>query len=277
MSPEALAPELIATSISRTFLPRLRRTHDRRRISVFAGPPGVGKSTSLRVFRAEAPWCIGMVSVPPGPRGGLKPAAVLHLAIEALMDLTRPSTLRDRLPSGFTELRHRLFGLVCEWAGLSTYDARRDGVEVGEFSPLTLIFDEAQNLSPEAIETLRFLNDAAGGFSPLPLGLIFVGNNEFVLKSDRSGHSVLSSAVADRALYTETYSYSDVTDDDLALFFEARGIVDPAALRQVIRYFGGGRADRSFRRAADLAAELLEEAGDGQVTEAVAREILSLV
>lgn len=271
MSPDA--SDFIVTSIAGTFLPRLRRTHDRRRISVFAGPPGIGKSTALQHFKADQPWCVAIISVPPGPKGGLKPAAALQLAIEALGQLAT-SSRRERVPSGYIELRARLFSLVCEWAGLPAHEVRRDELEPAQFSPLTLIFDEAQNLSREAIETLRFLNDMTGGFSPLPLGLIFVGNNEFVLKSARGGQSVLSAAVADRALYTETFAYSDVTDDDLALFFEARGITDPTALRLVLGYFGG-RLDRSFRRAADLAAELIEEAHNGPVTEKVVRLVLS--
>ncbi len=140
---------------------------------------------------------------------------------------------------------------------------------------MTIVFDEAQNLSREAIEVLRFANDLHGGYSPFPIGMIFVGNNEFILKSDQRGQSVLSAAVADRALYNETYAYSDVTDDDLALFVEARGLTDPCALNLVIRHFAT-RGDRSFRRVADLLDDLSEEAGGESVTAASVRAVLGV-
>lgn len=273
MSPEPSA--FVKTSIAASLLPRLRRTHLLRRIATIAGPPGIGKSTTLESFRAEHPWEVGVVSVPPGPKGGLMPTAAMHLAAEALSAFA-PRAYSDRVPNGYIELRNRLYGMVSEWAGFQASEVRRDGLNPDDFSPLTLVFDEAQNLSREAIEMLRFANDATGGFSPLPLGLIFVGNNEFVLKADRGGPSVLSAAVADRALYIETFSYSDVSDDDLALFFAARGIVDAGALQMVVRHFSAGRSDRSFRRAADLAAELSEEAAGAAITPDVVRDVLSL-
>lgn len=197
MSPES--SEFVATSIVGHFIPRMRRAHQRGRIGVFSGPPGIGKSTAIERFRAEEEACVTVVSVPPGPRTGLKPVAAVQLAIEALRALDRD---RDtaRIPSSYVEQRAAVFNLVCRWAGLDPYRVRRG--EPVEHAPLTIIFDEAQNLSREAIEVLRFANDLKGGYSPFPLGLIFVGNNEFILKSDGRGQSVLSAAVADRALYT---------------------------------------------------------------------------
>jgi hypothetical protein len=274
MSPEAHG--IVATSIVGNLLPRLTRTHRRRRIAVIAGPPGIGKSTAIRLLKEEEQACVAVVSVPPGPAGGLKPMAALHLAIEAVDELLGPS-YRERAPSAYVELRNRFFGLVCRWAGIPAAEVRRDHLDAEQFPPLTLVFDEAQNLSREAIEMLRFLNDGNGGFSPLPVGLIFVGNNEFILKAERGGPSVLSAAVADRALYIETFAYSDVTNDDLALFFEARGVIDTAALQLVVRHFGSGRTDRSFRRAADLAADLIDEAAGAPITPEIVREVLSLV
>jgi len=272
MSPERSA--FVATSMMGTLLPRLRRTHQRRRIAVFSGPPGIGKSTALQAFHREQIGAVALVAVPPGQNGGLKPAAALYMAVEALDDLNA-ERFRERIPTGLVELRSRLYSGVCKWAGMPTSDVRRDGLDHSHFPPLTLIFDEAQNLSREAIEMLRFANDARGGFSPLPLGLIFVGNNEFVLKTDRNGQSVLTAAVADRALYAETFSYNDITDDDLALFFEARGVVDPAALELAVRHFGA-RSDRSLRRADDFASELAEEAAGAEVTPQIVRDVLAL-
>ncbi|HEX4196750.1 MAG TPA: ATP-binding protein [Caulobacteraceae bacterium] len=265
----------VATSVVSTLLAHMQKSHDRRRIAVFSGPPGIGKSTAIGRFQAAEECKVAVVSVPPGPKGGLKSTAALQLALEAIYEVC-PSAHRDTTPTNYVMLRGRMFGVICEWAGFDgSRKQQRESAE--QWSPhYTIIFDEAQNLSPEAIEVLRFLNDATGGYSPFPIGLIFVGNNEFILKSDRRGQSVLSAAVADRALYVETLTYADVRDDDLKLFFEAGGLVDPNALQLVIHHFGTGRADRSFRRAADLLSELNIEADRQPVTAELVRDFLFL-
>lgn len=269
------APSFINTSIAAAFLPLLDATHRRRRISAFTGPPGIGKSTALEAFRSSEDWAISVVSVPPGPKSGLGSIAALQIAIEGLAGVIQPR-FQDRVPSSRLELRNRLYSLICEWIGLGASEVRRDSVRPEDVPPLTLVFDEAQNLSREAIETLRYLNDATGNFSPFPVGLIFVGNNEFVLKSDARGQSTLSAAVADRALWIEDFKYTDVTDRDLELYLAAHGVMDPDAMALVIRCFGSGRRDRSFRRVNDLIAELIQEAGKGPVTAATVRCVLQV-
>jgi DNA transposition AAA+ family ATPase len=266
------AGDYVATSIANTLIPRMRRTHERRRIAVFSGPPGIGKSTAIERFRADEDPCVAVVAVPPGPRTGLKPVAALQLAIEALRGLDIHGDSGSRIPASYAEQRSAMFNMVCRWAGIDPYRVRRANDPV-EAASLTIVFDEAQNLSREAIEALRFINDAKGGFSPFPLGLIFVGNNEFILKSDRFGQSALSDAVADRALFSEAYAYSDVTDDDLILFLEARGLTAPEALRLTVRYFAS-RTNRSFRRVSDLLDELMEEAEGAFITATIARIVL---
>jgi hypothetical protein len=67
--------------------------------------------------------------------------------------------------------------------------------------------------------------------------LVFVGNNEFSLSGATASESGISAAVADRALYLQTFDYDDVTDDDLALFIEARRELDAAAVAAVVRSF----------------------------------------
>lgn len=262
----------IATSIARTLLARMRRTHERTRVSVFSGPPGIGKSTAIEEFRAEFDGAVTVAPVPPGSGAGLKATAAIQLAIEALQDLSSRS-YRERVPSGHVELRAAFFSAICELAGYNAQSARREGV--ADRPAYTIVFDEAQNLSREAIEVLRFINDERGGYSPFPIGLIFVGNSEFALKADGRGNSVLSAAVADRALYTETFSYADVTNDDLALFFDARAAVDQAAMALILNHFAQ-RADRSFRRAGDLLDDLTEEAGGGPITTNIVRAVLGL-
>lgn len=64
-----------------------------------------------------------------------------------------------------------------------------------------------------------------------------------------------------------------MTDDDLALFLEARASIDADALQLILRYFAS-RVDRSFRRAADLLDDLTDEAGGGPITAKAARDVL---
>jgi hypothetical protein len=107
---------------------------------------------------------------------------------------------------------------------------------------------------------LRYWSDADRCYAPFPLGVAFVGNNEFSL-ADRGGDSVISLAVADRALYIQTLDYEDVADDDLQLFIEARCNCEPDAVTVLVRAFRGPRAQRSLRRLSDLLELLQDEAG----------------
>jgi hypothetical protein len=267
MSPD----DYVSTSITKALLPRMKRTHERRRISVFSGPPGIGKSTTIEQFRADEDPCVGVVAVPPGPNGGIKPVAAMQLAIEALRQAGADGM---HSPASHTAQRRCIFNLVCRWAGIDPHAFRHGGDAWAP--PLTLVFDEAQNLSREAIEALRFLNDSNGGYSPFPLGLVFVGNSEFVLKSNGRAQSVLSAAVSDRILYDVTFIYPDVTDDDLALFLETRGLTDPGALQLFLDHFRARRPDRSFRRATDLLDELADEAAGGPITADTVRSVIDL-
>jgi hypothetical protein len=188
---------------------------------------------------------------------------VLQHALEALRRLI--GSPFAHAPSSVWELRNDLFGAACAWAGLDALAARRGEYDVGASAQLTLVFDEAQNLSREAIEAMRYWNDADRCYAPFPLGLIFVGNTEFSL-AERSGDSVISAAVADRALYIQTLEYDDVADDDLELFIEAHADCEPAAVAMLVRAFRGPRAQRSLRRICDLLAELRAEADGRPIT-----------
>ena len=76
--------------------------------------------------------------------------------------------------------------------------------------------------------------------------------------------------MADRAIYTETLGYSDVEDDDLERYAEARGVTDRAALKEILRHFSATSANpapvRSLRRLSDAIGEALYDAGGGPVT-----------
>lgn len=249
----------VSTSISRSIVARLNRVHRLRAVRVYSGPPGIGKTTALRMFASEHSSEVAVVVVPPGPKGGVGVVMAGHLIIEAIYRTLGINHSVAAFSTSRIEQRSELFQAICEWAGIPIPERRR-GMSGFDGPPLTIVFDEAQNLSREAIEMLRYLNDGDTGFSPVTVGLAFLGNNEFSLAVDAYGGCVLTDAVRSRSGPPELLSYDHVTDDDISLFVDSRCAIDDAAMGLIIRYFAR-RPDRDFRRIADVVAELVDEAG----------------
>ncbi len=267
-----MSDAFIATSIARRLIVRMHAAHDRRRIAVFAGPPGIGKTTAVDALNRELPNGVVVVKV---ARRNAREVLVLQHVLDAIRRLAGSPSVH--FPSSLWELRGDIFNSICSWAGAEPAAARRAEYSASDFPKLTIVFDEAQNLSREAIEALRYWNDTDRCYAPFPLGLVFVGNNEFSLQTDLDGRSVISAAVADRALYVQTFDYSDVTDDDIRLYLEAKGIVDDIALNTLIRHLNERHASRSFRRTQDLVEELIEAACGKPVNVELVRDMLALV
>jgi MoxR-like ATPase len=261
----------VSTSAARRLIARMQATHERRRISVFAGPPGIGKTTAIDQFATRLGRAVAVVKI---ARRNARQVLVLQHVLDAVRQLT--GERQTHFPSSLWDLREDLFSCLCRWAGADPQAARRREYEPSGFPPLTLVFDEAQNLSREAIEALRYWNDPDRCYAPFPLGLLFVGNNEFSLRADVDGQSAISAAIADRALYVQGFEYADLTDDDLLLFLEAHGVTDEGALAEILGQFRLPLAIRSLRRVEDLLSDLFELAVGQPVTREIVRQTLEL-
>jgi hypothetical protein len=140
---------------------------------------------------------------------------------------------------------------------------------------LSIVFDEGQYLSREAIEMLRFWNDGDRTTTPFPVGLLFVGNSEFALAEDGSGYSVLSGAVRSRALFVETLEYDDVTDEDIVSFLTSRGPYEPEAVRVVLAYFRQRRVRRDLRNVIRLDEVFRRRSNGRAVSPNIVQAVLS--
>ncbi|CAN5475745.1 hypothetical protein BH09PSE4_BH09PSE4_06920 [soil metagenome] len=264
--PDAERP-FVETSIARLLRARLTVTHEERGITVISGPWGIGKTTALDAFEEDHEGQCVVVKIDPGSsKRGATPIAVMQLAIEAMRPLSGRSE-RATLSNAYWTLRQMVYDSLCRNFGEDAHNV--------EYMPrFTFIFDEAQFLSKDAIEMLRFWNDGDRGTTPFPVGLVFVGNNEFALKEDASGNSVLSGAVRSRLLFEEQLEYANVSDLDLTLFVQSRGITDPAAIGEFVSYFSRGRR-RDLRNAERHVTFCKRRAGDGPVTVEIVRGLLS--
>lgn len=237
-----LPPSPVQTTVVRFIWARLEITHEKRAICVISGPWGIGKTTAIDCFaRAKAESCI-VVKVEQGSsRRGASPVSVLQQSLEAI----RPHigrTPRSALSNAYWSLRQMLYNYLSDWR------VHNGGTAKSEQLPLlSLIFDEAQYLSREAIEMLRYWNDGDRTATPFPVGLIFVGNSEFALGEDGSGQSVLSGAVRSRALFVEALEYDDVADDDIVNIMRSLGDYEPDAIPPILFYFRQRRVRRDLR------------------------------
>lgn len=260
----------VETTVARTMLARMRTTHVECGITVISGPWGIGKTSAIDAFEREFHGNCAVVKVEPAPSSrGLKSLRMLQLVIEAL------KRLQGRLVGGYLGnspwmLKQNVEGLLKDWAS----ERERDAPWPPTF---TVIFDEAQHLSREAIELLRYWNDPDRCSMPFPVGLIFVGNNEFAMQENLTGESVLSGAVRSRLLFEVPLSYKHLSDTDLTLLLQSRGVTEPAALEEFIAFFSHPRISRDLRQMERYLKLCLRKADGGAVTGQIARDILQPV
>lgn len=261
----------VATSVARTLASMLQETHEDRAMSVITGPWGIGKTTIVNKFQRDNPLCFLVVKVAPGARHPTASAvAIMQSVVEAAQTMIFGERRAVHLGSSLNPLRVLFSQVMARHPYWLDYADDPAGMP-----PFTIIFDEAQFISRQAMEVIRYMNDPDRGMAPFPIGLFFVGNPELSLSDAGGGQSVISGAVRSRSAYIESLKYSDLSDADLAQFLQSRGISDPAALNELVRYFGQPRVPTDLRAVQRLAIRCSRRAGDQPVTAAIVRSILN--
>ena len=261
--------DFVPTEIGKAMTARMRETHRRRGIYIASGPPGIGKTSALNYFAAEH---MGQVAIVKTDRVSVQGVGARMALQDIIMALRQMIGSRDAyLYHDTQQIKHQLGIVVENWAepfvGARAWQHRRtDPAWHDDAPPLTIVFDEAQTLSREAIEALRYWNDSDRCFGPFPVGLVFVGNGEFALKPGKGGQSVISAAVADRARHIDVFDYDDISKADLRMILHAYGITDEMAVAALIKHYTSPRTTRSLRRLVDQSiADLQIISGDSPI------------
>nr|WP_277991046.1 ATP-binding protein [Sphingomonas panni] len=246
----------------------MQDTHARRRASFFVGPPGIGKSTAINAFAAANP---GKVMVEKINKRGVTGRQALQTLLLALRQLSDREG--NHVSNATGEVQRQI---AVEIERLSGGYRRDDHPEL--FPKLTIVLDEAQRLTNNAIDALRDWNEphyfCAGTF---PIGMIFVGNNELSLEAGKGGTSILDEGMQDRLLYRKRLTYNDVERADIERFCRVEGIDDDGAVGAIATAFAQQNAQRSFRRLSDFIVTVQRQAGADPVTRDTVRSALALL
>ena len=139
---------------------------------------------------------------------------------------------------------------------------------------MTIVFDEAQTLHEDSIDMLRHWND--GSEEMHGIGIVFVGNHDFRIDGDAKGPSFLKPAVRSRASFMRTFSYSDLTDDDLTLIADAKADFAPDGMQAFLTYARRRHTNRDLRPLTRDLDDLALEAEGRTITDGTVRKFFNI-
>lgn len=256
----------VATSIADYLLKRINLIHLYREMCAFAGPPGIGKTTVAQLVKRE--FGDDVVLVTP-LQVGVKAGQGMIYTLAAVREVGDSASTYE--PTGRRQLENALNTAIKSWA-LMRYKAH------GELeSPhLTIIFDEAQKFDEGFFETIRSWNDASWSDQLPQIGMVFMGNADFILESGARGASFLSEAVLSRTAYSKTFEYCDVTDKDIALVLRENGVVEEAAVDTILEFCSLQPRNRDLRVVLRVVRDARREAGEAEISAAHIYSVLGL-
>ncbi|WP_162559007.1 ATP-binding protein [Sphingorhabdus sp. EL138] len=264
--------KIVGTSVVRLLMRVMQDTHERRGISVISGPWGIGKTTTINELTRKTEDRFGEFIVVKVENGTNKQGSTARSILQRIAETMRMENGERggmQLSGSLWQLRQMVFNLVYKRCDPNDLD------DLDVHYPITIIFDEAQRLSREAIEMLRDFNDRDRTTGPIPLGLIFIGNNEFALDESLGRDSVIAGAVRSRLLYEEQLTYANLSNDDLAMIAEAKGITDKAAIKTLVGFFNQPRVKRDLRQMERVILNCERYTGGAPTTVETVRHVLN--
>lgn len=258
----------VDTTVSRQIISRLLMAHHERKTVVISGPWGIGKTTAIRRFADSGANVVVIKCRPGGHKSGRTAPLLVKQIAESLSEHFR-NEVRLENQHAIYALERIVIRLIKEWEPYWHWSIFQEGAP----PLLTLIFDEAQYLSREALDYLRYWNDEDETVTPFPIGMAFVGNPEFAL-DDKNGESVISGALDSRIDEPYKLSYVSVTDDDLRLFAISRGIDDRAALTKLTNHFKSPSIPTDLRKISRAISRMHRRANGAPVTAEIVESIL---
>lgn len=259
----------VDTTIARHIMSRLLLTHHERGIVVISGPWGIGKTTAIEAFSSTVADVIVVKVEPGGNKTGASTISVLQQIAKAVSDRF-DNVERMANQRSVYALKDCINRNLANWGPYKDTLAGWDG----ELPPFTIIFDEAQYLSRDAIDYLRYWNDQDRTTTPFPIGLAFIGNPEFSLDRKGGVDSVISGAVRSRALFVESLDYLHLSETDLTLFAQSRGIADAKAIGRIVQHYTKDSNVADLRNADRLIPIMHRFANGGPVTAEIVESIL---
>ncbi len=209
----------------------VRATND---VGLIVGPAGCGKTSTLRHHAENS-------------------TGVIYVEADGTMN-----TVRTVLLSIIDELKEDARG--------SNNALMRRIMDALRNTNRMIIIDEAQHLSPKALDTVRALNDRIG------VSIIYAGNPKILKQLDgalKDDFGQLKSRIGGRCVLSNNY-----TENDIQAILAGRNISSDCIkrLRQVSCCAGGLRyMTKQYRKAADIATVLEQPLSVGHLDEAAQR------